>query len=190
MTKLNIAARCAVSISVAFVAISAQASFHLWKFSEVFSNADGSVQFIEMLDQFDGEEFVGGQQLMSNTGTFTVPTNLPSAVTANHRMLFATAGFGALAGGVTPDYVIPAQFFNSAGDTLKWAGGFDIQTFGAIPTNGVTSRSLPGSGTGTNSPANFANQSGSVNLAVPEPATFVLLVIAAAGWCLRRSRAA
>jgi formylglycine-generating enzyme len=41
--------------------------------------------------------------------------------------------------------------------------------------------------------ANFGNHSGagaSANAAVPEPSTLVLLIVAAAGWCLRRRRAA
>jgi serralysin len=157
---------------------SARASFHLWKFDEAFSNADGSVQFIEMLDGSDGEEFVGGKQLKSNANTITVPTNLPSASTANHHMLFATAGFGALPGGVTPDYVIPPHFFNPAGDTLNWAGGFDIKSTEQVPLDGIHSRILPGTGTAINSPTNFAGTSGSVNL-TPEPAGVVLLLLGA-----------
>jgi serralysin len=157
---------------------SARASFHLWKFDEAFSNADGSVQFIEMINSFDAEEFVGGQQLKSNGNTFTVPTNLPSASTSNHDMLFATAGFGSLPGGVTPDYIIPAHFFNPAGDTLNWASGFDIQSTGQVPIDGLHSRILPGTGTAINSPTNFAGASGSVLLA-PEPTGAVLFTLGA-----------
>lgn len=158
-----------VALLTSLITAPAQASFHLWRFSEIFSNADGSVQFIEMLDGSNNEQFVGGMQLKSTTNTFNIPANLPSSSTANHRMLFATSGFGLLAGGVTPDYIIPAHFFNPVGDTLNFAN-VDIQTFGAIPLDGVTSRALPGTGTGINSPTNFANAAGSVNLAVPEPA--------------------
>src|SRR6185295_10359239 len=81
------------------VATRCEASFHEWKFDEVFSNASGTIQFIEMLDGFDGENFVGGFQLKSNSNTFTVPSNLPNGPTATHHMLFATAGFGSLPGG-------------------------------------------------------------------------------------------
>jgi serralysin len=151
------------------VAVPAYATFHLWKFDEVFSNADGSVQFIEMMDASNGENLVGGKQLKSSTNTFTVPTNLPSSTTANHHMLFATAGFGALGGGVTPDYVIPAHFFNTAGDTLNWAGGFDIKTFGTVPTDGIHSLLIPAGTSATNSPTDFAGSSGIVNLAPPMP---------------------
>ena len=164
----------------------ARASFHLWKFSEAFSNADGSVQFIEMLDPADGEEFVSGIQLKSNAHTFSVPANLPSALTANHHMLFATAGFGSLPGGVPPDYIIPANFFSPAGDTLIWAGGLDSKTFGPIPTDGTHSLTLPGATTGVNSPTNFAGQAGSV---VPEPSAIVLLTTVISALAVRRRRA-
>jgi hypothetical protein len=165
-----------------------QASFHLWKFDEVFSNPSGTVQFIEMVDAFSGEEFVGGMQLKSNSNTFTVPANLPSASTANHHMLFATAGFGSLPNGVTPDYIIPASFFNPSGDTLDWAGGFDHQTFGAVPTDGVMSVAIPGGSTQTNSPTNFAGSSGSVSLAAPEPLASTLMLMALPAFWLRRRR--
>ena len=163
------------------------ASFHLWKFDEVFSNSTGTVQFIEMSDAFNGEEFVGGMQLKSNAHTFTVPANLPSSSTANHHMLFATAGFGSLPGGVAPDYVIPAGFFNPAGDTLDWAGGFDHKTFGTVPTDGVTSLTIPAGSTQINSPVNFADAKGSVSLLAPEPvgSTLILMAIIAI-FALRR----
>jgi serralysin len=162
----------AFAMNLAMLAVvPAYATFHLWKFDEVFSNADGSVQFIEMTDAADFEQFVSGHPLTSTTHTVTPSTNLPAVnnMTAGHHMLFATAGFGALTGGVTPDYLIPANFFNPAGDTLNWAGGFDIKTFGAIPTDGVHSLILPGILTAVNSPTNFAGDVGSVNLAPPSP---------------------
>jgi serralysin len=169
--SLTIAIGASAILLAMFAVVPAYATFHLWKFDEVFSNADGSVQFIEMTNAFDLEQFVSGHPLTSTTHTVTPSTNLPAInnMTAGHHMLFATAGFGALAGGVTPDYLIPANFFNPAGDTLNWAGGFDIETFGAIPTDGVHSLILPGMSTAVNSPTNFAGDAGSVNLAPPSP---------------------
>jgi serralysin len=178
MKCLSYFAVVAALLCVTIGADSARASFHQWKFDEAFSNADGSVQFIEMHDNFDGEEFVGSKLLTSNGNTFTVPTNLPSASTSNHNMLFATAGFGSLPGGVTPDYIIPAHFFNPAGDTLNWASGFDIQSTGQVPIDGLHSRILPGTGTAINSPTNFAGVSGSVHL-TPEPTGAVLFTLGA-----------
>src|SRR6185436_1825099 len=86
--------------------------------------------------------------------TFNFVTNLPSNATANTHILVATSGFGALAGGVTPDYVIPANFFATG--------------YGTVPTDGVHSLLQNGS-TEVNSPTNFAGNAGSVNLAAAVP---------------------
>ena len=42
------------------MAAQAGASFHLWKMTELYSNADGTVQYLELAVQFNGEQFVGG----------------------------------------------------------------------------------------------------------------------------------
>ncbi|HEX3601324.1 MAG TPA: hypothetical protein VHU84_14325 [Lacipirellulaceae bacterium] len=58
----------------------APAAFHLWQVKEVFSNSDGSVQFVEMFDSFSGEIFTSGMTLTANSDgnikTFTFPSNL------------------------------------------------------------------------------------------------------------------
>jgi hypothetical protein len=172
--SLTIAIGASAILLAMLAVVPAYAAFHLWQFDEVFSNADGSVQFIEMFGASDFQNLVGGQQLKSNSNTLTLPAapggNLPSTATANHHLLFATAGFSALAGGVTPDYLIPAHFFNPAGDTLNWAGPlFDTKTFGAVPTDGIHSLLIPADTSATNSPTNFAGSSGSVNLVPPPP---------------------
>jgi hypothetical protein len=62
-------------------------------------------------------------------------------------------------------------------------GNLYVVSFGNSPTdslNGGTVRGVAGLGIGEIYELT----------AVPEPATFVLLIIAAAGWCLLRSRAA
>ena len=41
------------------VAASAQAGHHLWDFTEMYSNASGSVQFVEMFTAVNGEAGVG-----------------------------------------------------------------------------------------------------------------------------------
>jgi hypothetical protein len=139
----------------------AWAGHHRWDISEVFSNADGTVQFVELFSAFDGEAGLGPFTLTSNSTVFNFVTNLPSASTANTWALCATAGFAALPGAPTPDYVIPDNFVNTAGDTLNYAG-VDIVVLGALPTDGVTS--VDDSGTpGQNSPTNFAGTTGSVN---------------------------
>jgi hypothetical protein len=166
MNKVQTTVASLACVSALLVATSAQATFHLWDIVEAFSNADGSVQFIEMFDPSNFENAVGGMQLKSNSNTFTIPANLPTTSTANHRLLFATPGFDSLTGGVTPDYTIPANFFDPTGDTLNWAF-VDVHTFTSAPTDGVLSIIFPAGTTAVNSPTNFAGDSGSVDVSAP-----------------------
>jgi serralysin len=149
------------------------AAFHLWTFSEFFSNADGSVQFIEMVSAGPSETVAAGAQIRTTSGNkvFTFPGNL-SGNTQSRRLLIATAGFGSLTGAPTPDFTLPStSFFNPAGDTIRLFsplfGEFHSRTFTSVPTDGVMSRVYPNNTLATNSPTNFAGASGSVNLAPP-----------------------
>src|SRR6202521_6219010 len=81
----------------------AHATFHLWVIDEIYSNADGTVQFIELSNSNSGEQFVGAHSITctqgSTTHTFTVPTNLPTSIdTTNRTFLIGTQGFAALNG--------------------------------------------------------------------------------------------
>jgi len=175
------------------LAPAAQAGHHLWKLTEAFSNSSGTVQFVELFCPATGENSVGPFTVTSNTNTFNFVTNLPAGTTANTWLLIATSGFQSLPGGVTPDYILPSNFFNTGGGTLNYAG-IDAWAYGAVPTDGVHSLARDGS-TQVNSPTNFLGQSGSVNLAAPVPAlqTWGLLVLvgamlfAASGLWKRRS---
>jgi hypothetical protein len=141
----------------------AQAGHHLWRFTEAFSNASGSVQFVELFVNATSEQGVGPFTVVAGSNTFNFVTNLPSSNTANTWILIATSGFGSLPGGVTPDYIIPGHFFATGGGTLNYASGIDTWNYGAVPGDGV--HSLMRDGTfAVNSPTNFAGQSGSVNL--------------------------
>lgn len=144
----------------------ASAAFHLWKISEIYSNADGTVQFIELVDTADFDSFLAGHTITSTnaagsiTNSYTFPTNLPSTATANKRFLIGTAGVATAPGGVTPDYIVPNNFLFPAGGTINFAA-VDIFTHGPLPTDGT--RSLNRDGTiKTNSPTNFAGVTGSI----------------------------
>src|SRR4051812_26963948 len=159
----------------------AMGSFHDWRISEVYSNASGSVQFIELHESFGGtgEYFLNGFSISSNTKTFTFPNDLPALNTANRRFIIATPGFGSIPGSVTPDYTFTAAgpFFSAAGDTLTYAGGTDSFTFGSIPTDGLNSLHRTGqfsftTSTAANSPTNFGGSVGQV----PEPGSAVMVV--------------
>ena len=96
-----------LAISVTGVGPAANAAFHIWNVKEVFSNADGSVQFVEMFDSFGGEIAVSGFKLRSNSDgvikEFTFPSDLVGE-TSSHTMLIASANFDSFAGSVTPDF--------------------------------------------------------------------------------------
>ena len=162
----------AVFVVAGLMGTPAQAFFHLWRFTEFFSNADGSVQFIEMRNTNNNENIASNAQITSqSTGkTFTFPANLSSPLTANKSLLIATPGFASLPGSVTPDFTLPStSFFNQAGDTVTLSSGFQIDSrqFPSTPTDGVMSRMYPSNTTGTNTPTNFAGATGSLNLSAP-----------------------
>ena len=156
------------------------AEFHLFQIEQLFSNADGSVQFV-VLHEFtgsNGENFWASKQLVSMhagspNNTLVFPGNLPSAATANKRVLVATQGFAAL-GIVTPDFTVQNGFLPTGGGTLSYAG-VDSVTFGALPTDGVTAINRNGQPI-QNLATNFAGQSASVAAAGPPPPAAIIPV--------------
>ena len=116
-------------------------SFHLYVISEVYSNADGSVQYIELSTSAAGQHVLGGHAITGTqqgalTHSFTFPGNLPSSATANTTVLIATQGFADL-GLVTPDYIIPnrpdgAPFLYISNGKVDFAG-VDSVTYTSFP---------------------------------------------------------
>jgi serralysin len=159
------AVACAAVLLQTSVAL---AGVHTWDVNEVFSNADGSVQFVELWESAGGAGEVGvpGQTLSSIARSFTITGAVLAPPASNKFYLLATAEFAALPGAPVPDAIIPPgpptniAFFDIAGDTVAF-GGFDNWAFGAVPTNGTDSldRFL---GVGANSPTNYAGDTGSV----------------------------
>lgn len=159
----------------AFVTVTSPvfAGAHTWRFSELFTNSSGTVQFVELrCISGSGENFVGGLQITTGTNTFTFPGNLAGS-TLNKRVLLGTAAFAALPGAPTPDYTIPASFFAPGGGfTIRYnpAGGYDTNaiSLGQIPTDGILSLKLSGGNPDTfisnepNDPQNFNGGTGSV----------------------------
>ncbi|MCI0408717.1 MAG: hypothetical protein L0191_09170, partial [Acidobacteria bacterium] len=151
---------------------------HLWRVKEIFSNADGSIQFIELAVCCGSEEefFVGGHSVSSGSSNFTFPGNLSGTTTLDKHILLATSGFAALPGAPTPDHIIPANFFSTTEDIISFSV-YDTLVFsaGQLPTNGTSSlnkdpddesdATFPAS----NSPTNFAGATGSVNASSGPP---------------------
>jgi hypothetical protein len=153
----------------------AHASHHLWKFSQLFSNASGSVQYVQLQVGEDGEDQVGGFAVTSGTNTFTFPGPLGNSQTSVHKwILLGTANLATLPGGVTPDFIIPANFFPVGGGTLTYANPpvGDTWTYGAVPVDGHTALFKSGATvtTGANAPANFNLNTGSLALSTSVPA--------------------
>jgi len=170
-----------------------QAGHHLWDVTEIFSDASGTVQFIELFTADNNEQGVGAFSITSGANTFNFVTNLPTATTANTWILVGTANVASLPGGVTPDYILPANFFSTGGGTINYAG-VDIWNYGTVPTDGVHSLARNGS-TPVNSPTNFAGDAGELALDFDVPAVqtwgIVVLVgcvlLAASGLLRRRA---
>ena len=135
----------------------------LWQINEIYSNADGSVQFIELITASGGQQFVTGQAMTSSQGattyTLNVTTDLPGD-SANKTFLIGTQGFAAL-NIVAPDYVVPNGFLFTGGGTLNWGGGTDIVSYASLPTDGKLSIDRAGA-TAINSPTNFAGVTGTI----------------------------
>jgi hypothetical protein len=188
-----------VCAAAALMAAPAFAGSHLWRFSEMFTNAAGNIQYIELKECCGSniETAIGGKWVNSaaNNATFTFPNSIPTG-TANKFLLLGTAGFAALPGAPTPDFIIPANFLPTSGsNTLTyWLYGDATLAYaaGMLPTDGVNSLSATGS-TAINSPTNYAGQSGSVNAGPATPAisdwgvvTLTLLILIAATMVLLR----
>jgi len=184
---------------------SAKAAFHLWQVKEIFSNSSGSVQFVEMHDNFPGENSIAGFSLTANSDgvikTFTFPGE-PLGDTTNHDLLIASTGFNLLPGGVPPDFTfaqgnVTLPFFNPNANniTITFSGSADSLSFtgASLPKDGTHSLTdtnlynTPNLVSGINSPTNFSGQSGSVN-AAPEPGAVVLLAFPLFTLLRRRGR--
>jgi hypothetical protein len=158
-------------------AVTARATYHTFRITEVFSTADGKVQFVELLESSPEDPYYGnsggngqhlwaGKTLVSASGsaqrTFTFPTNLPSSATAGRNVLIGTQSFAAL-GIVSPDFVVPDGFLFIGSGSVNYAN-VDVVAYPALPTDGVMSIDRNGV-PDINSPTNFAGRSGRIEAA-------------------------
>ena len=171
--------RSCVLTALLFVTFAALADFHEFRIEQIFSNADGTVQFVVMHNiGGNGEGFWLGHTLTSSDGVsptkvFPFPSNLPSQTTAGRRVLIATPGFAAL-GLVTPDYIIPNGFLPLTNGVVNYAGVDQVppvqvpqMRYAALPTDG---RAIDHGGNPIpNVATNFAGASASVQAAPATP---------------------
>jgi len=157
-------------ILAAALSLPAAATFHTFAIRQLYSNADGSIQFIVLAEQagFGGQQFLTGHAITSTQGatqhTFVFTQDLPSGNTGNRPFLIATPGFAAL-GLVTPDYVMPAGFLFTNGGSVNYAG-VDQVTYAALPTDGVNALYTDGT-TRQNLAINFAGATATVAAGPP-----------------------
>jgi hypothetical protein len=135
---------------------------------QVYSNADGSVQFVVIRDDGErdcdsGENRWAGQTLVSTGAepqrTYVFPNDLPTFRTARKHMLIATQGFAAL-GLITPDYVIPNGFLQIPQGRVIFANVSSV-SYTALPNDGIHAINSVGHVI-QNTATNFAGASASV----------------------------
>lgn len=153
-------------------------SFHLYQINELYSNADGSVQFIELtVGPENDESFWQGHTISVTQGgatnSFPFPSDLPNTATANTSVLIATQGFADL-GIVTPNFIIPSGFLFTNGGTVNFAEGADSVTYSALPADGSNSVNRAGT-SAVNSPTNFAGAAATVSVPGGGPAGVTII---------------
>jgi hypothetical protein len=163
MTRVRTTGVLAFFTVVLLAGQTALATFHLWYIKEIYSNYDGTVQFVELFTDSNSQQFLPGHNIQSNSTVYNFPGNSP-APTGGHHLLLGTPGYAALAaapasGLPAPNYTFAANnFFSVAGDTVNFAG-VDIKSFAPIPSDGVMSLNYTGfGGTATsaeNTPRNY-----------------------------------
>src|SRR6478736_6548296 len=85
--------RAVLSVLAVALALPATASFHTFAIQQLYSNADGSIQFIVLKEAAgeNGQQFLTGHAITSTQGgtqhKFTFPNDLPGNNTANHSFL-------------------------------------------------------------------------------------------------------
>jgi hypothetical protein len=120
-----------------------------FQIDQVFSNADGTVQYVILRESAgqNGQNGFTGLTLTATQGartsTFTFPTDLPSATTSRRLVLIATAGYVALAAtqsefaAAPPDYVLPNRFLPTVAGSVTFAGA-DTFSYDALPGDGIS----------------------------------------------------
>ncbi len=123
-------------------ALPAQADFHDWRIVSIYSNPDGSLQYIQLLSSTEGQGVLGGHRIVatpqngSESKIFEFPNNITGS-TLNRFLLLATDNLASLPGGIEADFVIPAGFLPLTGGSLVFEGADSFQyTAGQLPKNG------------------------------------------------------
>ena len=149
------------------------ASFHLWEISEIYSNSDGTIQYIELFTSSNSQQFTTNRVIRASQGAssneFMFPSNTPFP-TSGHHLLLATSGFSSLPGAVTPDYTLDDGFLFTPDGVVNFVGANSL-TYASLPTDGIMSvhcdsnsgSSCTATSIGDNSPTNYAGATGFID---------------------------
>lgn len=166
-------------LAAALCALPAHAAFHLFRIDQVYSNADGSVQYVVLRESTgsnfenfwkDNDVFLEATSAAAGVQRFPFPANLPSTATASKSVLVATSGFAAL-GLVAPDFTIPNGFVPRAGGSLRYANAasnVDTVTLPPLPADGATAIDHNGANVAA-TPTNFAGATAMLTATPPPP---------------------
>src|SRR6476646_754089 len=162
----RVLARISVLTSLLAITTSVIANCHTYQIEQIYSNTDGSVQFVVLRESMNanGQEFWTNHVLKSVQGaatpsTFVFPHDLPGDNTARTHVLIGTQGFAAL-GLITPDYVVPNGFVPLTQGSVNFAD-VDELGYASLPIDGVHALYFNGAVV-QNVATNFAGQTASV----------------------------
>jgi len=153
------------------VALAAAPSFQV---VEVFSSADGAIQFVQLREAAgqSGQNGLKGATLTvtraGRVNTFVFPADLPHPNTANHSVLVASQGYLAVPGdypeykALVPDYTMPDRFLPAEGATVNFADA-DEWTYQALPRDGFSAVFRTGNPVRDNNAQNY----GGVSVSLP-----------------------
>ncbi|HAK52584.1 MAG TPA: hypothetical protein DCM54_11890 [Gammaproteobacteria bacterium] len=121
------------------LAFPAVAAHHSWQIVEVFSNADGTLQFIEWkTDAANHNSLSCCDMVATNTSTGDTQlfrlTNISGSQTDDYY-LFATSGFAEVYG-IVPDQIIPDGFLTTTAGSVRYN---NTLSWSSLPTDGVNS---------------------------------------------------
>lgn len=146
------------AVSVVLVGVASQvvlATFHFNDVSEVYTNADGSIQYVELISRASNQTMLGPTHVealnadgLQTTVVFNFTVTFSGPLNNGDTLLIATPGFQAMAG-FAPDFVM------ASGSLISFPDGrviFDRDGVGS-PVDSIAYGDYTGSNSGFGSPA-------------------------------------
>ena len=152
MSNSSAFVRLGLSLWTAVASFASTADPPSFKISQIYSNFDGSTQFIQLTESqgLNGQHHFAGLTLTSvHNGVikqFTFPSDLPTEQTANLSIVVAASRWGYLdvsglgsdphyAWEIWPDFAFPARFLATDGGSINFAGVDEVD-YASLPTDG------------------------------------------------------